>query len=415
MPFRPSAAGWRRRFPHTVTTALGVTAVLGVVAWVALPARHAPSRQAPARAASCQTSVPFTAGDDGYHTYRIPAVVRTHAGTLLAFAEGRVDSADDSGNIDTVLKRSTDGGCTWSDLSVVEDAGGDTAGNPTPVVLSSGRVVLLTTRNAGDVDQTQIVTGQVTAAQSRRPYVQYSDDDGKTWSTPVDITDQAKRDDWRWYATGPGHALQITGGPHAGRIVVPANHTYAPPAGSSDTGAEPQYNGGHDIYSDDGGKTWHVGFVNENSDGYINPNETTATELPDGRIYFNTRNDSTAPAHRADAYSSDGGATLDEKYRPQGTISTAVCEGSVLQLSNKDMMVESGPLTYDNDRVNMTLRTSTDDGVTWRVAKTLSGLPAAYSDLVQVDGGTVGVLYETGDFSAYSRIEFARVPVSALG
>jgi sialidase-1 len=413
MPFRPSAAGWRRRFPHAVTTALGVTAVLGVVAWLAVPARHAPD-QTPARAASCTTSVPFAAGDDGYNTFRIPAIVRTRAGTLLAFAEGRVNSAGDSGNIDTVLKRSTDGGCTWSALSVVEDAGGDTAGNPTPVVLSSGRIVLLTTRNAGNVTQTQIVTGQVTAAQSRRPYVQYSDDDGKTWSIPVDITDQAKQDNWRWYATGPGHAVQLTGGPHAGRIVVPANHTYAPPAGSSDTGAEPQYNGGHDIYSDDGGNTWHIGFVNENSDGYINPNESIAAELPDGRIYFNTRNDSTAPAHRADAYSSDGGTTLDEKYRPQGTISTAVCQNSVLQLSNKDMLVESGPLTYGNDRVNMTLRTSTDDGLTWQVAKTLSGLPAAYSDLVQADSATVGVLYETGDFSAYSRIEFARVPISEL-
>ncbi len=398
------------RLAGVAATALGVAALAGAAAWFATPAHHA----AGAPTARCQVSVPYRAGQDGYNTFRIPAVVRSRAGTLLAFAEGRVNSGADSGNIDTVVHRSTDGGCTWGPLTVVEDAGTDTAGNPSPVVLSGGRIVLLTTRNAGDVNQTQIVTGQVTAAQSRRPYAQYSDDDGRTWSTPVDLTDQVKPANWRWYATGPGHAVQIRQGVHKGRIVVPANHTYAPPAGSKDTGAEKQYNGGHDIYSDDGGASWHVGFVAENANGYLNPNETSVTELADGRLYFNARNDSTAPAHRADAYSSDGGRTLDEPYRPQGTIATAICQGSVLQLAGHPVLVESGPLSYANDRVNMTVRTSRDDGVTWQVAKTLTGLPAAYSDLVQIDADTVGVLYETGDFGAYSTLTFQRVPISDL-
>jgi sialidase-1 len=401
------------RLAGTAATALGVAALVGAAAWFAAPARHTAGTAA-APAAACAGSVPYASGQGGYNTFRIPAIVRTRAGTLLAFAEGRVDSGGDSGNIDTVVRRSSDGGCTWGPLTVVEDAGTDTAGNPSPVVLSSGRIVLLTTRNAGDVNQTQIVTGQVTAAQSRRPYAQYSDDDGRTWSTPADLTDQVKPDNWRWYATGPGHAVQLTQGVHKGRIVVPANHTYAPPAGSKDTGAEKQYNGGHDIYSDDGGATWHVGFVNENANGYVNPNETTVTELAGGRLYFNARNDSTAPAHRADAYSSDGGATLDKPYRPQGTIATAICQGSVLRLSNHPVLVESGPLTGNNDRVDMTVRTSRDNGVTWQVAKTLTGLPAAYSDLVQVDANTVGVLYETGDFSAYSTLTFQRVSISDL-
>jgi sialidase-1 len=403
----------RLRHAATAGTALGVAAVIGLAAALAAPAGRTVDTVADTTA-RCRSSVPFAEGEGGYHTFRIPAVVRTRAGTLLAFAEGRVNSAGDSGDIDTVVRRSTDGGCTWGPLEVVENAGTDTAGNPSPVVLSSGRIVLLTTRNAGTVNQTQIVTGQVTAAQSRRPYVQYSDDDGCGWSSPVDITDQVKPANWRWYATGPGHAVQLQHGVHSGRIVVPANHTYAPPDGSKDTGAEKQYNGGHDIYSDDGGASWHVGFVDENANGYLNPNETTVTELPDGRLYFNARNDSTAPAHRTDAYSSDGGQTLDKPYRPQGTIATAICQGSVLQLSHHDVMVESGPLSPANDRVNMTVRTSRDGGVTWQAAKTLTGLPAAYSDLVQIDAGTVGVLYETGDFSAYTTITLQRVAISDL-
>lgn len=404
------------RAPRILGTVTGMLAVAGLAAattaWIgASGGRPDPVPADATTAARCTTSVPFTAGQDGYHTFRIPAVVRTGRGTLLAFAEGRVDSAGDSGNIDTVVKRSTDGGCTWGRIQVVEDAGPDTAGNPSPVVLRDGRIELLTTRNAGSVSQQQIVTGQVTPAQSRRPFAQYSTDDGRTWSTPKDITASVKKDTWRWYATGPGHAVQLSHGPHAGRIVVPANHTYAPPAGSKDTGAEKQYNAGHDLYSDDNGATWRIGFSNENPDGYINPNESTVTELPDGTLYFNTRNDSTAPAHRADAWSTDGGVTLTQKYRPQGSIQTAICQGSVLQLSGRDDVVFAGPLSAANDRVALTLRVSHDRGVSWQAGRSLTGLPAAYSDLVQPDAGSLGVLYETGDASAYTRIEFRRVPV----
>lgn len=78
------------------------------------------------------------------------------------------------------------------------------------------------------------------------------------------------------------------------------------------------------------------------------------------------------------------------------------------------MLVASNPLSYANDRVDMTVHTSRDNGVTWQVAKTLSGLPAAYSDIVQIDASTVGVLYETGDFSAYSTLTFQRIAISDL-
>ncbi len=104
--------------------------------------------------------------------------------------------------------------------------------------------------------------------------MQHSDDDGLTWSAPREITAQVKRPGWRWYATTPGHALQLT----TGRVLVPANHTVAP--AGTDTGAEAKYHGGHCLLSDDRGATWRLGYLDDDTDGYVNVNETTAAELP---------------------------------------------------------------------------------------------------------------------------------------
>lgn len=387
--------------------AVGAVALAAVMATGVVPAQAAPDR--------CDVSVPYTSGTEGYSAFRIPAVVETRSGELLAFAEGRSDGLGDAGNIDTVVKRSADGGCTWSPLRVVQDSGPNTSGNPAPVVTASGRVVLLTTYNGGTATETQILRGQVPPQDGRRVFVQYSDDDGRTWSTPREISAAAKRPDWRWYATGPGHATRLTHGPHRGRLVVPANHSVAPPAGSSDLGSEAKYYGGHDLYSDDNGRTWHIGYVDDVPDGQVNVNETTATELPDGRVYFNTRDQNgAAPGNRADAYSLDGGRTLRRPFQPQPALAGPVVEGSVLQTRGpKAPLLFAGPADPGR-RAAMTLRTSHDGGATWRSALTLSPLPAAYSDLVQIDARTVGLLYETGTTGANETITFHRVDLRDL-
>jgi sialidase-1 len=354
-----------------------------------------------------ETSVPFRAGREGYASFRIPAVVATLNATLLAFCEGRVGSRDDFGNIDIVLKRSTDGGRTWGQLQVVAENGDALAGNPAPVVLDTGRVLLVHVRNAALATEDAIRRGKVSAADGRRVWVRHSDDDGLTWSAPREITRETKEPHWRWYATTPGHALQLS----TGRIVVPANHSL-PPTGT-DNGTEGRYNGGHCLLSDDRGATWRIGYVDDNTDGYINANETTAAELPDGRVYFNTRNDSPSPGTRADAHSADGGQSLVKPFRPQAGLSAPVCQASVLQLRDPDVLLYSGPAD-PGFRALMTIRASTDGGTTWRPAHTVDGLPAAYSDLVRVDADTVGLLYETGDFGAYETITFRRVPVTEL-
>ncbi|MFG2883306.1 exo-alpha-sialidase [Streptomyces sp. NPDC048297] len=368
----------------------------------------------PAAGPGCVSSVPYTSGQGGYDTYRIPATVVTGHGTVLAFAEGRHDGAGDTGDIDVVVRRSTDGGCTWGPLTVVAAGRGDTRGNPAPVVdPRTGTIVLLTCSNSGSVTEAQIMRGEVTPEQGRRVFVQHSTDDGRHFSPPRDITEQVKRRGWRWYATGPGHAVALTRGPHAGRLVVPANHSATPPTGSSDTGREPRYYGGHALYSDDGGRTWHLGFVDETYDGVTNANESSATQLPDGRLYFSARDEKgTAPGNRLDAYSRDGAATLTHPYTIQPSLNAVpVVQGSVLQLHGpRTPLLFSAP-SVPTARRSMALWSSTDAGHTFTEPHTLSDHPAGYSDLTQLDHDRIGILYETGTTGPYETVEFRRVRV----
>ncbi|RZB13537.1 exo-alpha-sialidase [Streptomyces sp. F001] len=365
----------------------------------------------------CVSSVPYASGKGGYATYRIPAVVQTRPGTLLAFAEGRTDGKQDAGDIDVVLRRSRDGGCTWGPLQVVAAGHGDTRGNPAPVVdLRTGNIVLVTSYNSGDVTEAQVLRGEVVHEQGRRVFVQTSRDDGRSFSALKEITSTVKRPDWRWYATGPGHAVALTRGEHAGRLIVPANHSAPPSPGPADTGQEPKYFGAHAIYSDDGGRSWRLGFVEDSYEGVHNANESTAAELPDGRLYFNARNQKGASVgNRLDAYSSDGGATLDRGYEDQSSLNDVpLVQSSVLQLAEeRGRLLLSAP-SMPTDRAAMAVWSSSDGGRSFGKAMTLSSKKAAYSDLVQLDAETVGVLYERGIEAAYEVIEFRRIPLKAL-
>jgi sialidase-1 len=388
------------RTPRAAVAALAV-AMLGMS--LAQPAAATPKP-------GC-TSVPYTSGTEGYHTFRIPAVVQAKGGAVLAFAEGRVESAGDSGAIRVVLRESTDGGCTWGPMTVVSTNGDGTAGNPAPVVLPGGDIVLLTTTN-GRVSEREIMTGAVSAQDSRRVFVQRSEDNGRSWTTPEEITSVAKRPDWRWYATGPGHAIVLRHGEHVGRIVVPANHSVAPPAGSSDIGTEAKYYGGHDLISDDGGRTWRIGFSEDIANTTIASNETTVAELPDGRLYFNSRNQGTG-ATRVDGYSHDAGESLAAPYAQQPGLSIPKVQANVLQTVRPDTLLFSGPAN-PTARRSMTIRASADGGRTWRTAQVVSDSPAAYSDLVQLTGSRIGLLYETGAVGSYETITFTQLSLREL-
>ncbi|WP_329134392.1 glycoside hydrolase [Streptomyces sp. NBC_01476] len=384
----------------------------GMVGWGGWPARASAAGSGPRDAAE---SVPFTAGEDGYAVYRVPAVVRTRRGTLVAFAEARAGSSD-TGSIVVVARRSADGGRSWGPLAVVAGDGSDTHGNPAPVVdPRTGRITLLTCTNAADATEAAIMSGTVPAAAGRRVWVRHSDDDGRRFSAPREITAEAKHPGWRWYATGPGHGVAVTAGPHRGRLVVAANHSTAPPAGSADTGTgtEDKYYGGHCLLSDDGGTHWRIGFVDGTPDGVVNANESAVAELPDGSLYFNARDQNgTAPGVRVDAWSDDAGETLRRPYAPQPGLAGPVVEGSVLQPAGGPLLF-AGP-SDPAARAAMAVRASTDGGHSWTTVRTLSQLPAGYCDLVQSAGGEVGLLYESGTTSPYERIVFTRIPLRGL-
>jgi sialidase-1 len=252
------------------------------------------------------------------------------------------------------------------------------------------------------------MSGTASQEDSRRVFVQRSTDNGHTWSPAKEITSTVKKADWRWYATGPGHAIVL----RSGRIVVPANHSSAPPAGSTDIGTEAKYYGGHDLISDDGGRTWRIGFSEDRTDTAVASNETTVAQLPDGRLYFNSRNQGSA-ANRVDAYSADGGRTLQAPYQPQPGLTIPKVEGSLLQTTRPDLLLFAGP-SNATARRQMAVRASADGGRTWRQTLLVSDAPAAYSDLLQLNRNTVGLLYETGVTGTYETITFKQLPIRDL-
>ncbi len=331
----------------------------------------------------------FRSGQDGYNTYRIPALVVSKKGTLLAFCEGRRGGSGDSGDIDLLLKRSLDGGKTWSSAKVVADLGTDTIGNPAPVVdRKSGEILLLLTRNPGHETERQIIDG--TAAGTRTVWITRSADDGVTWQAPQEITASVKLPNWTWYATGPGAGIQLRGG----RLMIACDHIEA--------GTKRYFS--HVIYSDDGGKTWALG-----GSAGDRTNESTVVELRDGSLLLNMRSDR-GKNRRAIATSKDRGMTWSE-VSDNETLIEPVCEGSLIRYK-KDRLLFSNPA--DTKRVKMTVRMSRDEGKTWTKSRLVHEGPSAYSSLVELKGGRIGLLYERGEKGPYERISFAAFDLNWL-
>lgn len=346
--------------------------------------------------------VVFTAGTDGYHTYRIPAVVTTRRGTVLAFCEGRRNSGSDTGTIDLLLKRSSDGGRTWGAQQVVWADDHNVCGNPAPVVdRDTGTIWLLLTWNFGADGEKAI--NAATGHDTRRVFVTCSTDDGVTWAKPREITAAVKRPDWRWYATGPVNGIQLTRGGHKGRLVIPANHTE--PGADGKVVSRSQI-----IYSDDHGATWHLG-------GLADPrtNESTVAERADGALLLNMRS-YRGQHRRALAVSQDGGASWSAT-RADETLIEPVCQGSLLRATwpeagERSRLLFCNPASLKREQ--LTVRVSYDEGATWPVSREIHAGPAAYSGLVMLSSNLVGCLYEGGKQRPYEKIIFARLPLNWL-
>lgn len=359
-----------------------------------------------------QEKIPvFISGAEGYKTFRIPAIIILPDGDLLAFCEGRVNGSGDFGDIDIVMKRSRDKGKTWSELQIVAEAGSLQAGNPAPVVditdpsYPHGRVFMF--YNTGNNNEAEVRKGN----GLREVWYKTSTDNGHTWSSPVNITAQVHRpkqpvfnplynspEDWRSFANTPGHAMQFRKGKYRGRIFVAANHSAGDP--------QKQFTDyrAFGYFTDDHGLSFHA------SEDVTQPgsNESTAAELSDDRLIMNSRNQKGDVRARIVSISSDGGATWDTTYFDK-TLIDPVCQGSILSLGEKTLAFSNA--SDEKRRDYLTLRISTDEGRTWEKNILVDRSPdgtgtdyTAYSDIVRLSAGKVGIIYER---DKYKQIVFS--------
>ncbi|MFN0169296.1 MAG: exo-alpha-sialidase [Bryobacteraceae bacterium] len=363
----------------------------------------------------------FTEGEGGYHTFRIPAMVVSKRGTILAFCEARKSSAADHGNIDLVLKRSSDNGKTWGPLQVVHEEGGMARiaiGQPTPLVeRETGTIHLLFCRD------------------NRQAFYTKSTDDGANFYHPREITaafngfqaqlesdlSQTKAGDKQdglpfrvtRLAVGPGHAIQT----RRGRFLVPvwlnSYHVFPSSAGGPNEVIDYRYRAAA-IYSDDNGLTWTAGRVITGAEGSVAANEAMVIEMADGTLSLNMR--VVGRKTRTVAWSKDGGDTWSAAT-PDPNLIDPNCQASVVHLSGsgeqgKSRILFANPASTTRER--LTIKLSYDEGKSWPVAKMLNAGPSGYSDLVVLDDKTLGCLYERGVKRAYEKVTFARFSLAWL-
>lgn len=316
--------------------------------------------------------------------YRIPALAVSTRGTILVAFDARPTLADLPSNIRIVLRRSNDGGKTFGDQIIVRAGDADHGyGDPSFVVdRRTARIFLFYAAGAQ-----QGFIGSHTGTDVNDPNIlqadySYSDDDGISWQHRR-ITPMIKKAEWAGIFAASGAGIQIVGGPYAGRLVQQYTVRYN------------SQNWAASAFSDDDGTTWRMGHL-------IGPgaNENKSVELSDGTLMLNSR----AKPYRKVAYSNDGGDNWyglhDDRHlvdpgnngsiiRYDENLSDPIV-GKRLLFSNTESM---------NDRRNLTVRLSCDDGRSWPVRRAVERGPSAYSSLANLGGGKFALVYERGDYA----------------
>ena len=333
----------------------------------------------------------FERKTDGYKNYRIPALVASKSGVLLAFAEGRAMLSDHAEN-DIVLKRSNDNGKTWGNLILVDEDGKNALNNPQAVVRSDGRILLMYQRYAEGYGEKHALPG-LEGSKICKTYLTYSDDEGLTWSEAEDITEQVKRAEATSVASGPGIGIELKNGNYAGRLVMPFNQG---PWGKWYV---------YTVYSDDGGATWTKGELapyKRKARGWAN--EVQVVELAEGRLMLNARSES-GNRKRKVAYSEDGGQTWSA-IEDEKALLEPECQGSFIQYNDSTILF-CNP-RHRTRRLRGTVFASTDGGVTWPHRKTIYKGGFAYSSMAVLPNGQIAVLFEK---DGYNSISFTTVNI----
>lgn len=341
----------------------------------------------------------FTGGEGGSALYRIPGIVVTTKGTALAYCEARRKSGADWGEIEVHLRRSTDGGRTWSAPQHIAHSGERIEGNPHKHD-AEGAKEQTVNNPVAIVDRDGKTIHFLYCINYARCFYMRSTDDGLTFSHPVEITGAFEafrpKCNWNVLATGPGHGIQIK----SGRLIVPVWLAYGKKPGDH----SPSMAG--TIYSDDSGATWKAGDIALPNEGDLkNPNETSVAELSDGRVMLNTRSVSKA-SRRLITTSADGATgwstpvfddALWEPICMGGLVAYPMKPGTLL-FSNPhslELDAESKPIPgARGKRRNLSIKVSHDDGKTWPINRTLEEGPSAYSDLAVLPDGTILCFYE---------------------
>nr|WP_294872754.1 sialidase family protein [uncultured Pedobacter sp.] len=326
--------------------------------------------------------VVFNGGNESiYHSFRIPSIIKTKKGTLVAFAEGRRWSPSDYGDINVVYKRSINNGASWLALGEVVGSGAGTWGNPTAVYDQSegenGRIWLFLEWN----DEFKTQWSDFKAWGDRRIHTSYSDDDGVTWSTPLDRTSSLTPTTYKWDCVGPGIGIK-TAYDHPGRLIIPAY--------------------GRNIYSDDHGATWQYELTGSGTD------ESTIVELMNGSLMRNDRPGTTewnlSKTRRKSVGSIAGGFPA---FSTVAALPDPKCEGSMLRYNTDDpnRIIFLNPNGI-GQRCNMTVRISYDDGVTWPRSRALyNAANCDYTNSTVVYGGYSSMV-KTADYCIGALVEY---------
>ena len=325
----------------------------------------------------------------------------TSKGTVLAYCEARKHEKSDWGHIDVVLRRSTDGGQTWSPMKKLVELEGKFTRNPAAAAQGLGRDGEITVNNPIAIaDPRSGVVHFLYNVEYNRLFYMRSEDDGLTFSKPVELTaavDKLKPSyDWQSFAVGPGHGLRLS----SGRLIAAVwlstgkgGHAHRPSVVTT-------------IYSDDDGKTWQLGDIIANeTKPLINPSESVLVELAGGRVMINIRSESLE--HRRAVAISPNGATQWTEPKFDEALLEPICMANIIRWTSakdgKSRIVFSNPHNLERanakpgqgrDRKNLSLKLSTDDGATWPINKTLEAGPSGYSDLAIAADGSLLCFYE---------------------